>query len=308
MNNVARVVQSLIDRPTATELAATLGGSLALLLLALVLLVTLNRKWVGAIVAAIGLATAIAVVVIVDQQTVTSRESDSVTVTRPRYKERTRAFARGALITLPCVGALAIAAAWAAARRRLRNSVPGLVKAGRMHLFVKEYEAALAQFSRAIRISPFLADAYCGRGAAYQGLGDVERALADYDRAIQYDPRLSHAFIQRARMRTDTGDLDGALADLSRVMELQPSDPELYLNRGICYFKKGLAADASADFHRVLKLTNHSDFAEPAKDYLVQLEHQASGLPYSSPQQPPQLNGLSEPSALPEARAKDPTT
>jgi tetratricopeptide (TPR) repeat protein len=308
VNNVARVVQSLIDRPTAIQLAVALGVSASLLLIALFLQLSVRRRWVGLTIGAIGLATTVGVLIIVDQQTITTRESESVTVTRPRYRERTRASARGALITVPCLGVLAAVAAWAAARRRLKNSVPGIVKAGRMHLFVKEYDAALAQFSRAIRISPFLADAYSGRGAAYLGLGDIQHALADFDRAIQNDPRLTQAFMQRARIRTETGDLDGALADLSRVMELQPSDPELYLNRGICFFKKGHAADAIADFHRVLKLTNHSDFAEPAKDYLLRLEHQASGIPYPSPLQPPQFNGLPDPSAVPEARAKDHTT
>ena len=36
--------------------------------------------------------------------------------------------------------------------------------------------------------------------------------------------------------------------------------------------KKGLLREAAADFQRVLKLTNHSDFAEPAKQYLRECE------------------------------------
>ena len=52
------------------------------------------------------------------------------------------------------------------------------------------------------------------------------------------------------------------------------NDPESYLNRGICLMKKGRSNDAVSDFQRVLKLTNHSDFAEPAKNYLRQFESQ----------------------------------
>lgn len=306
MNDVARVLQTLIERPTPTELAVALGTSVVAMAIAVLLLLNLRHRWVGWSVGALGLVTLVASLVVVDRQTTTTRESDSVTVTRPRYKERTRAMARGALIALPALASLAAAGAWAEARRRIRKSVPGMLKAGRMHLFLKEYEPALAQFSRAIRISPYLADAYCGRGAAYQGLGDPDRALADYDRAVQCDPRLTHALLQRARIRTEAGDVDGALADLARVMELHPSDPELYLNRGVCFFKKGLVVDATADFHRVLKLTNHSDFAEPARDYLLRIDHQAAGLPDGSPPQSPQLNGMpAEQTALPEARAGD---
>jgi hypothetical protein len=89
-------------------------------------------------------------------------------------------------------------------------------------------------------------------------------------------------------------------------MEIQPIDPELYLNRGICFFKKGLTVDAAADFQRVLKLTNHTDFAEPAKDYLRQLGDHATGLPFS-PLHPPQFNGAPESAVLPEPRPKDHT-
>ena len=219
----------------------------------------------------------------------TFRESASVTVTRPRYRERTRTLARGTMIALPAVVVL-VAVGWASARRRLRRSVPALMKAGAAHLFLKEYKTALAEFGRAIRISPFLAEAYCGRGAAYQGLGDFERGAGRLRPGHPVRSRVAHAFIQRGRIRTETGDLDGALADLSRVMEIQPSDPELYLNRGICFFKKGLMVDAAADFQRVLKLTNHSDFAEPAKEYLRQLDDHAAGS--LRPPAPPQTNGV----------------
>ncbi len=55
-------------------------------------------------------------------------------------------------------------------------------------------------------------------------------------------------------------------------MNLRANDPEAYLNRGICLLKKGLVREATADFQRVLKLTNHSDYAEPAKQYLRECE------------------------------------
>jgi len=176
-----------------------------------------------------------------------------------------------------------------------------------MHLFLKEYAPARDEFSRAIRISPYLAEAYCGRGMALQGLGENEQALADFDRAIESDPRQVPAFIQRARIRTEAGDLDGALADLGRVMELQPSDPELYLHRGICFFKKGLTLEAVTDFQRVLKLTNHSDFAEPAKEYLRRLDGHAHAVE-AAPHAPlvlPQANGVTESTVLPEPKTED---
>ena len=56
--------------------------------------------------------------------------------------------------------------------------------------------------------------------------------------------------------------------------------------------KKGQSSDAVADFERVLKLTNHSDFAEPAKKFLRQFEGQANPQhrrPTRTPQTPPPI-------------------
>jgi tetratricopeptide (TPR) repeat protein len=302
--SVTQAFQDLINRPTPSALAVTLGVSILLLLIACALLLSGQRKWLGVGIGGVGLIVTLLVLFLVDQQTVSSRESESVLVTRPRYQERTRTLARSAMFALPGMVVLAALGVWASARRSLRRSVPALVKAGRMHLFLKEYQPALAEFDRAIRISPYLADAYCGRGMAYEGLGNVEGALAEYSRAIECDPRLAVAFLKRARIRTEAGDLDNALADLSRVMDLQPTDPELYLDRGICYFKKGLTIEAAADFQRVLKLTNHTDFAEPAKDFLRRLDAHSAEAPLLAPP-PPQPNGAPESTVLPEPKTED---
>ena len=115
----------------------------------------------------------------------------------------------------------------------------------------------------------------------------------------------SPAYMQRARLRTETGDLDGALFDLGKVMEIHPTDPELYLNRGICFYKMGQPAEAAADLHRVLKLTNHTDFAEPAKGP-PPARIGSPGLP--APPRPPAPaggQGTPESSALPERKTQD---
>jgi tetratricopeptide (TPR) repeat protein len=304
--NLAQAFPELMNRPTPAGLAAALGVSGLLVMIGCILLVAKKRPWGGLVVGGLGLLGAMAVLFMVDQQTVTFRESESVSVTRPRFPEQRRSLARAAMVAIPAV-ALAIGiGTWAAARRRRKKSVPGLLKAGRMHLLLKEFGPAEAEFSRAIRIAPFLAEAYCGRGMAYQGLGDSARALADLDRAIEYDPRQAPAFNHRAQLRTEAGDLDGALADLNRVMELQPSDPESYLNRGICFFKKGVLVEAAADFQRVLKLTNHSDFAEPAKDYLRRLDgHAVAQAAPHAPLPPPDANGATESTVLPEPKTED---
>jgi tetratricopeptide (TPR) repeat protein len=307
MINIAQALQGPINRVPTAAIAGAQTVSILLLLIACVVVFAGKRMWVGLAMGIVALLVALAVFGIVDQQTVSFKEGESVTVTRPRHGERTRTLARAGMVGLPSTFALVVLGAWAAAHRRLRRSVPVIMKSARAHLFQKEYQPALNDFNRAIKIAPFLAEAYSGRGAVYQGLGDLDRALEDYTRATQLDPRFVAAFMHRAKIRTETDDLDGALADLGRVMEIHPTDPELYLNRGICYHKKGQPTEAIADFQRVLKLTNHSDFAEPAKEMLRRLDAADPFAPTAeaAPLPAPESNGVAESAVMPEPKTED---
>jgi tetratricopeptide (TPR) repeat protein len=52
-----------------------------------------------------------------------------------------------------------------------------------------EYDRAIADFDKAIKLKPKDAKAYSNRGNAYREKGDKERAIADYDKAIKLNPR-----------------------------------------------------------------------------------------------------------------------
>src|SRR5262249_22919135 len=151
-----------------------------------------------------------------------------------------------------------------------------------------------------IQNAPYLAEAYWGRGCVFHAMGQTAESLADLDKAIQCDPRLSTAYLERAKILTAGGALDPALADFGQVMLNRPNDPELYLYRGICLLKKGQVKEAISDFHRVLKLTNHSDYAEPAKKYLEELEGRSQ-----PPQPATSPNGAPAASPLPQQKSED---
>ena len=299
-----QALNRMINGPSPAALAGAGGVAAALVLTAfgVILLSAGKRKWLSGILGAVGLATMFVVIYLVHAQTVKTRESESVTVTRPRYSENTRILARSALFGMPGLGVLVALVAWGAARRRRRSSLPRFLKAGRAYFFQKEYDPALGQYHQAIQIAPYLSEAYCGRGCVYLAMGDTARALADFERAIQCDPRQVTAYIQRAKIRTENNDFDGAIADFETLLNMRATDPELYLNRGICLLKKGLVNDAADDFRRVLKLTNHSDFADPAKEYLRRIESSdASALPFRSAE----ANGTPPSNALHEPKNKD---
>jgi tetratricopeptide (TPR) repeat protein len=264
----------VLNSPDQTALAVALG--LGALLVIVGLLISFGRhRWLSRSLSVLGLVLVILVLFAVRQQTVTTKVSAVVTATRSRYSERARLYAGAGLLGVPLVTGVVMSSVFLATRRRLRAQVPRHLKAGRKHFVQQEYEAALHEYNQAIQVAPHLGEAYCRRGCVFRAMGQLEFALADFDRAIERDPRLASAYLERGKTRTDHGDFDGALADFQQLMTLRANDPEFYLNRGICLMKKGQSSDAVSDFERVLKLTNHSDFAEPAKKFLRQFEGQA---------------------------------
>jgi tetratricopeptide (TPR) repeat protein len=299
--SAAELYNRAINFPDQRGLVIALGVAVAVMAIAGVLLSLGKFRWFARGLGIVACLMVMAVLWIVQFQAVTFQSNETIRSTRPRYAPRTRALARSGLIALPAAAVLVMVSVWTANRRWLRSQVPRHLKAGRKHFYKKEYDAALAEYNQAIESSPHLAEAYARRGCVYQAMGDTARALADFDQAIQRDPRLAKAYLERGKIRTESGDLEGALEDFWRLLTIRADDPELYLNRGVCFLKKGLVNEAISDFQRVLKLTNHSDFAEPAKNYLRQLEKAT----FPSPMPFPGPNGPAAPPASPQPRASD---
>jgi tetratricopeptide (TPR) repeat protein len=295
----------VLNLPTPTALAAALG--VAALLVFAGLVISFGRfRWTSRVMSALGLVLMMLVLLAFRHQTVTHKVSDIVTATRPRYSERARLYAGAALLGIPIVTAIGALSIYLANRRRLRAQVPRHMKAGRKHFIQQEFEAALHEYNVAVNFAPHLGEAYFRRGCTHRVLGQNELAMDDFNQAIERDPRLATAFLERGKLRTEIGDLDGALADFQHLMIIRGNDPEFYLNRGICMMKKGVTSEAIADFERVLKLTNHSDFAEPAKRYLQQCEgHADSSSPPAITNANPGANGPTAPPHQSKPAAQD---
>jgi tetratricopeptide (TPR) repeat protein len=296
--NVTLIFERFINWPTQTALAVAFASG-SVLAVAGLLLAVKKWKWFGRSLGLVGLLILMGLLMVVHEQTRIEKLNQNITVTRYRYSERTRQWAIFAMSALPVAAAAVMWVGLVKTRRRLRGEVPAHLKLGRKHLAQKDYEAALRAYNRAIHGAPHLAEAYCKRGSIYQALGMPEQALSDFDQAIQRDPRLAAAYLERGKMRTARGDHDAALADFGQLMLIRANDPDSYLHRGICLAKKGLVDDALADFHRVLKLTNHSDFAEPAKDYIRQLLDRQGNSPL------PNSNGMQAKASAPKHHAQD---
>jgi tetratricopeptide (TPR) repeat protein len=118
----------------------------------------------------------------------------------------------------------------------------------------KDFDGAIAEYTKAIEIKPDYAFAYNDRGVAKDGKGDVDGALADYSKAIDLKPDYELAYRNRALKKRQKRDLDGALADFNKAIELKPDYAVAYAGRGDVKGRKGDFDGAIADFDKAIEL------------------------------------------------------
>jgi tetratricopeptide (TPR) repeat protein len=103
---------------------------------------------------------------------------------------------------------------------------------GRAYRVLKEYERALADFSKALALVSNYANAYAGRGETYRLLKDYQRALTDFDSAIALDSSDLWSLARRGQTYHLLKDYQHAIEDYNRALELDPKYSWAYDNRG----------------------------------------------------------------------------
>jgi tetratricopeptide (TPR) repeat protein len=104
-------------------------------------------------------------------------------------------------------------------------------KRGCAWLEKKQYARAAADFTQAVAIDAKFARAYHNRGNAMARQKDYEKAIADYTQAIRLDAYDALAFVDRSSSHHARGDDRRALADLTEALRRQPACTEALVDR-----------------------------------------------------------------------------
>lgn len=104
-----------------------------------------------------------------------------------------------------------------------------------------EYEAAIADFDKAIKLNPRNIHTYYRRGIAKNAFGKHKAAIADFDKAIEINTEAVHLYLGRRNAKHALSDYEGAIADLDKAIQLYPEHPDLYNDRGEVQFRLGAA-------------------------------------------------------------------
>ena len=121
-----------------------------------------------------------------------------------------------------------------------------------------DWDRAILEYDRAIKLDPFGAEAYNHRGSAYFFKGDKQKAIADYTQAIQLDPKHAVALTNRGKVRRAMGDHKGAIADLTKAIEIEPCSAAAYKSRGNVRRAMGDHKGAVADLTKAIEIEPYS--------------------------------------------------
>ena|SRR5579859_3733850 len=98
---------------------------------------------------------------------------------------------------------------------------------GNAHSNEGNADSALADYTEAIRLDPYCAQAYYYRGMVHFESGDTDAALADYTEAIRLNPTYANAYYNRTYVRAAKQDFRGAVRDALKFLKIAPKDRDV---------------------------------------------------------------------------------
>lgn len=142
-------------------------------------------------------------------------------------------------------------------------AIYGSVPYSRGNTFLQEgqYDAAIAEFNKALEINPKSALAYYHRGLAYSNKGLHNAAVADFTDAIALNPGILEktsvlhlAYFSRGVSYQATGKLGPAIEDFTRSIEINSTIAEAYAQRGKARLDRRENKLAMADFNKAVEM------------------------------------------------------
>jgi tetratricopeptide (TPR) repeat protein len=110
---------------------------------------------------------------------------------------------------------------------------------GEAHRLLNEYEAALADYEKAIQVDERFAPAYLSRARVHKLLDPGVNSSADLDQAVKLDANFNEAYLERANFYLTIQDYEAALKDLEVAEQGLPGSPLVHLYRAQAYLETG---------------------------------------------------------------------
>jgi len=151
-------------------------------------------------------------------------------------------------------------------RQTSQGVVAALTNRGNVHLGNRNYDRAIDDYNKAIRLDAKYALGFNNRALAYLRKGRINRAIEDFDEAIRLNPKYAVAFVNRAIAYREKAqwDFDAYLAagryedlaiqDLDRAIRLDRNNAIAFHNRGFVNTRMQRYDRAIQDFDEAIRL------------------------------------------------------
>jgi len=145
--------------------------------------------------------------------------------------------------------------------KRFPNSVVLYNIAGAANVGLRQFDAAIANYKKALKIKPDYTESYFNMGIALGHKGDTEAAIDSYKQALKIKPDYAEAYNNLGVQLNQKGDLNAAIDSYNKAVLINPRYPEAYNNMGIALSNKGDTEAAIDSYRQALKMK--PDYAEP---------------------------------------------
>jgi tetratricopeptide (TPR) repeat protein len=131
---------------------------------------------------------------------------------------------------------------------------------------LKDYPAAIADYSRLIALEPAELRHRLERASYYQAFAHYDKALADLDHVLKRAPRSSNmtgyeaysALYARSLIYWKLKAHVKAAADLTEILKFRPTDESIYQSRSELYKQTKQYPEAIADYTRLIEINPRS--------------------------------------------------
>ena len=127
-------------------------------------------------------------------------------------------------------------------------------KEGCSKLSLRKYADAVAEFDKAIALSPDSGLYYAKRGQAYMGLKNDAKAIEDFTRATEKSPNSAEGWYQMGVYYYNKDDHEKAFDNFTKGLEKDPMNYDAYMYRAQCCERMNKMTSAIYDYGQAISI------------------------------------------------------